>query len=82
MWKQLTVLHGKTKVRELRRRPKEFMGVKNMAFKEETPNEGMERQQERSFGLAGHVGGGKGGVGGGGAERGGFSLGTHDRKPH
>lgn len=58
MWKQLTVLHGKIKVRESRRKPRGFMGVKNMALKEETPNEGMERQQERSVGLAGHVGGG------------------------
>lgn len=37
------------------------MGVKNMAFKEESPNEGMERLQERSRRMAGHVGGGEGG---------------------
>lgn len=35
-----------------------------MAFKEESANEGMERRQERFCGLAAHVGGGKGGMGG------------------
>lgn len=38
------------------------MAVKNMAFKKESPNEGMERLQERSCRLAGHVGGGEGGL--------------------
>lgn len=46
-----------------------------MALKEESPNEGTERLQERSCGLAGHVGGGEG-------QMGAFSLGTHDRQPH
>ena len=49
------------------------MGVKNMALEEESPNEGMERRQERFCGLAAHVGGGKGRMGG----MGGLSLWAH-----
>lgn len=39
------------------------MRVKNMAFKQENPNERMGRLQERSCVLAGHVGGEEGGMG-------------------
>ena len=46
-----------------------------MALKQESPNEGMGRLQERSSGLDGHVERGEGDLGA-------FSLGTHDRQPH
>lgn len=46
-----------------KKKVEELKGVENMALKQESPNEGMGRLQERSSGLDGHVEGG-GGSGG------------------
>lgn len=66
----------KLKGEKVERKQEELMGVKNMAFKQESSNEGMGKAAGeilRTGWPCGRWGGRDGGA---------FSLGTHDRQPH